>query len=277
MVDFSEWKSFLHRLGGEKVRRELVIPDREKPPGRPPELDPVTAKIRSEGIVDLSGDDLGDIEVIKDDLLSLGGRQIVLYIYQPRLTWPKFHLVDCTALKDMRKGGRFKRYVAHARPEEMFPIIPVIGGKEERRNLLPCEYCLGRLGLSRARKDIRNFSRAAFFAKYKGRFPDLPEPESDRHSQAVGGYGEDWDKISRRAREAANWTCDECGVNCGSCRRLLHTHHINGILAECGRDNLRALCALCHSEQPYHHRLHVNEEDRKDILRLRRKQGKGDP
>ncbi|MDA8001498.1 MAG: hypothetical protein MPL62_09445 [Alphaproteobacteria bacterium] len=74
-------------------------------------------------------------------------------------------------------------------------------------------------------------------------------------SYPVAGYPENWDIISRRVRKAANWICDECGMDCSSCRHLLHTHHINGILADCSEGNLRALCASCHSEQPHHHTL----------------------
>ena len=242
--------------------------------------------MKKEGFAVLSREDLDKVEAIKDGLLSFGGEQIVLYIYQPRDgidriragKGPKFHLVDCKKLREMREWGRFDRYVVHARPEKLFPVIPANarGGKEEREKLLPCKYCLGQLGYSRSDRSVRDFSRTDFFGRCRerGYFPKMFMPKyADRHSQPVGGYSRDWGRRSREVREAAGWTCARCGVNCASHRKLLHAHHKNGLLADCGEDNLQALCVVCHSRQPLHHRLQVKKEDRETVLSLRREQG----
>ena len=281
MVDFSALEELLRRVGGEKRRIPLRVSERE-------DLGKVFDDMEREGFAVLTADQLDQVEAVKGGLLSLNGKQIILYIYQPHLDinqirlgeGPRFHLVDCGTLQGMRRVGRFDRYVALARPEDDFPIEPLISlafekwGEETRENLLPCQHCLLALGLDRSYAAVRSFDRAAFFRERGNIF--LPSPRFSRHTYPGGGRPSNWSEISYDLRQAANWTCDQCGVVCKDHRILLHAHHINGIPADCRPANLRALCVFCHSRQGYHYRLHCRDEDKKTIFRLRKEQGLAD-
>ena len=66
-------------------------------------------------------------------------------------------------------------------------------------------------------------------------------------------YPPEWKQISHRVREAANWTCQQCGKPCrrpndpcGSKRIELTTSHTNHNPMDCRAENLRALCNPCH-------------------------------
>ncbi len=93
-------------------------------------------------------------------------------------------------------------------------------------------------------------------------------------------YPKNWDQISRRIKQAANWHCEHCGkpcllpnesvldflTRCGftvgeaiaafldngklnpnkETRFVLTTAHLNHKPEECHRENLKALCAPCH-------------------------------
>lgn len=277
MVDFSKLENLLRRVGGQKSRRQLKVPEREGP-------DEIFRQLRERGFAVVSAKDLSKVEVIKNGLLSIDGQQIILYIYQPYNhiesiragAGPKFHLVDCQTLQNMRSGGRYDRYVVHADPESNFPIRPHLDlkkdwGEEVNEDLLPCKNCLAYLNLDKSDAAVRSFDRVAFFEKFKSYFS--VKPRYNRHTQPRGSYPPDWHRIRGKILEQANWTCAQCGVNCSDQRRLLHAHHKNGLPADCKPNNLQPLCAICHSQQPFHHLMHVNEEDRQAILAARQKQG----
>jgi 5-methylcytosine-specific restriction endonuclease McrA len=66
-------------------------------------------------------------------------------------------------------------------------------------------------------------------------------------------YPADWPAIAQRIKEAADWKCQECDMQCyrpGSLtfdhRFVLTVHHIDHNPGNCDDDNLIALCAPCH-------------------------------
>lgn len=76
-------------------------------------------------------------------------------------------------------------------------------------------------------------------------------------------YPADWRLIATVVKEAANWTCQECGKPCyrpdDGMKRLdramvLTVHHIDHNPANCEHTNLIALCAPCHlrADAKYH-------------------------
>ncbi|MDA8041008.1 MAG: hypothetical protein MPJ22_01105 [Pirellulales bacterium] len=294
MVDFSKFEDLLRRLGGEK--REIAL----SPPSRADTTGGLITKIIKDGTAEISEENLHLIDIVGEDgLLSMGGQQIVLYILQASCgimrirmgEGPRYHLVDCRTLREARAGkkdvlskslGQFEKYVAHSRLSEQFSIIPKIGikkwGDRVNADLRPCRNCLGQLGLPDSVAAAKKFDRVAFFKKYKdkGYFADKPKYNTEDYPS--GGYPENWAEVSYKLRAGVNWTCAECGVYCGvpDHQHLLHAHHENGLPADCRRDNLQALCALCHSGKRYHHGMFVKEQDRETILRLRREQEESD-
>ncbi|GAB4333269.1 MAG: hypothetical protein Kow00127_24760 [Bacteroidales bacterium] len=68
-----------------------------------------------------------------------------------------------------------------------------------------------------------------------------------------------WRAISRAYREEQNYTCEVCGfggnqIETNYDKRYIHVHHINPFdLKNTHRDNLKAVCILCHYYQDEHH------------------------
>lgn len=66
-------------------------------------------------------------------------------------------------------------------------------------------------------------------------------------------YPPDWPAIARAVKDAADWRCEACGLQCrrpgepfDTHRRTLTVAHLDHNPANCDRDNLKALCAPCH-------------------------------
>lgn len=66
-------------------------------------------------------------------------------------------------------------------------------------------------------------------------------------------YPAEWEKIARKIKDDADWTCRECGKLCrrpgetfDTHRRTLTVAHLNHTPMDVSEGNLRALCAPCH-------------------------------
>ena len=66
-------------------------------------------------------------------------------------------------------------------------------------------------------------------------------------------YPADWNFIAYAVKESAEWKCEDCGKQCRKPGELFDTHkrtltvaHLNHVEADCGDENLAALCAPCH-------------------------------
>lgn len=66
-------------------------------------------------------------------------------------------------------------------------------------------------------------------------------------------YPKDWDEIAFAIKDAADWKCSECGVQCyrpgekvEDHGRILTVAHLNHTPEDCRPSNLRPLCARCH-------------------------------
>jgi hypothetical protein len=75
-------------------------------------------------------------------------------------------------------------------------------------------------------------------------------------------YPPAWEEIAKAVKDAAGWTCEECGKLCRRPGEQLDTHrrtltvaHLDHDPGNCDRSNLRALCAPCHLR--YDARMHA--------------------
>lgn len=66
-------------------------------------------------------------------------------------------------------------------------------------------------------------------------------------------YPPDWTSIATAIKDAAGWTCQQCGKQCRIPGEPLDTHrntltvaHLDHTPENCAPENLRALCAPCH-------------------------------
>ncbi len=61
------------------------------------------------------------------------------------------------------------------------------------------------------------------------------------------GYPQQWVLIARAVKTAAGWCCENCGAaNDSQAGHRLGVHHLNGVKADCRRENLVALCQSCY-------------------------------
>ncbi len=236
---------------------------------------------------------LDEVEPRFGGLLTHKGEQVILYIKNTRKDRytlehdldkaPKFHIAECAALDNMRRQGRFERYVVTNNLSGDFDVVArdymTKQTEEMTAKLFVCKKCLETLNwenFSRVDFGQRNKIRDAFsieyffkeystFFKYKPRYTDKNTPPD--------GYAPGWRDISRRYRDKMNWSCESCGVSLEKHRKLLDCHHRSGVTSDNSDANLEALCEVCHSAQPSHGHMKPSSHARMTIERLRREQG----
>lgn len=235
---------------------------------------------------------LDDVEVGPGPLLTYKDEQILLYIKDTgsdRWTlenqpWNsrRFHITDCSTLEKMRREQRFERYVITNNMSGNFRVDyrDEMGGQGETiSQLRVCMNCLQKLSwrgyrthlLPSHKIEIReSFSIEEFLSEYSTFFRTKP---LRRDSAPLNQYVHNWPSISYRMKRAAEWRCNQCGVQCLERTDLLHCHHVSGVVTDNLPSNLRVLCALCHSDQPGHRHLGISTSARDTIQSLRAEQG----
>ena len=233
---------------------------------------------------------LEDVETSFGGLLSYKGEQVVLYIRDTRQDQftllhdiensRRFHVFECQTLDDMRRKGRFERYVVTTRRDGKFLVEATDQRtrsiEEIEAPLAVCMNCLkklewkGWINREQSRDIWENFSLQDFFAEYATFFASKPQ-YSDK-TAPKGGYAKDWHQIATKEKQQRNWHCDKCGVNLSDHRSLLHGHHKNGVVSDNHPSNIEVLCILCHSEQPLHQWMNPSITDKFRIEALRPQQ-----
>ncbi|MBM3350144.1 MAG: HNH endonuclease [Betaproteobacteria bacterium] len=230
---------------------------------------------------------IGEIEFAGDGTLKYKGRHVILHIrdvtaYHQEISLPKYHLANCSKLKEMWAHGKSERYVVATRRDGRFRVSVSRDGKntwsESEEALDVCKLCLGELDWNsystsnnpRKRQIFEQFELEAFFA----RFPNSPVTYTPLHTDITAPrneYPPNFSQISVSFRESINYQCQRCGADLSAknLHRFLHVHHKDGVKSNCLPGNLVALCIECHVSQPHHR--HLNSlPDLKEYRRLRR-------
>lgn len=280
-VDLSGLFTCVEEMGADIVKESLISPPEASEGLDRPEWVPIKKEI------DLN--DIGSTQGVLSFVDERGvAQQVLLYIQdhgggidaaiQDITKRRKFHVADCSTLQKKRADGTFERYVMTNDLSNHF----LITGKDWRtkRNesatveLEVCKNCLKRLNYKNYSRNFKAFSEfniAEFFTTYSSFFASLP---SRFAGEQDGDYSDDWSMVSAKYRSSKNYCCESCSVDLSKHKKLLHTHHKNGVKTDNKLSNLQALCIDCHRKQVSHDHLFVHHQDMVVINRLRREQHK---
>ena len=219
-----------------------------------------------------------EVGIAPDGTFEYLNRKVLVYIrdqsFFPGKDDPefKFHLCECSKLVQMRKAGRFHKYVVTTNTSGIFVINRInyftkkIVDKHIEKRLNVCKLCLSKLDYKGYRKNkaviYRDFDLEEYFNIYKKNLiEELPvhTPET----APFGIYPRDFDEISRQFREMKNWTCEKCKIDLSNHREFLHTHHKNGNKSDNSTSNLKCLCIRCHAEEFQHEHMKRTEDYRR--------------
>lgn len=246
-ISFPELEQLVIKMGASQIEWQSDIKNTESD---------IDWKIKLETVgIDVN---VEDIEIMDNGLLCWNGEQILLHIKEVNgfYSLPKFHFYDCSTLKTMKAAGRFERYVVTQRKDGTFLVDKKIGYNEYSKNeivtLSVCGNCLNWYNRRyRKRYTINDFNISDFFENFSNT-PINQKPMYTDLTAQQSGYPPDWDTISLRMREKANWHCQQCFKDCSQTKTGLEVHHIDGVKAHIYESNLKVLCRDCHSLQPHH-------------------------
>ena len=229
---------------------------------------------------------LDEISIEPDGTLSIKGQRILVHIRDVtargrQFSLPRYHVVYCDKLDEMRTNNRWGRYVASQSTIGVFHINRINEGKSvsaSQEKLDICQYCLGKLNWEQfhhtlpgeVRKNIvQNFTAERFFEKYPKNL--LPvQPKYSVEDAPLNDYPSNWSAISELYKSVRLFQCECCNIILKKeLRRYLHLHHVNGQKNDCSAENLRLLCIECHAKEPLHSHMQVLDEYKRFTKEIR--------
>lgn len=220
---------------------------------------------------------LNDISRNSKGLINYEDRHVLLYIKDNTYktmesikadpnNGSRFHIADCTKLKEMRSNRRGYRYIVTNQLNGYFEIISRDGNNNPITDVVKlyvCKYCLSYLNYknyNNTRDDSiqKQFSIYEFFETYSSCFHYKPLSSMDI-SETL--YAKDWKSISKKYRQKQGYICESCGVDLSNIPYLLHVHHRDGNKGNNVESNLIALCADCHRKYPLHDHMFLSDID----------------
>lgn len=245
---------------------------------------PVGLNSSSGAEVDIS--EVSTLEPNGPPVLIYQGQQIMLFIpdhsfgFYKAIEDPRgknarrFHIANCETVKKLREDKRFERFKITNSQDGFFEITGKSKSEKGSVQLAVCQNCLKELNYNnfnsfngkQKTKVVLGFNIPNFFETYKSFFINKPR---NPYAGKVG-YPDNWNSISREYRKKIDYICESCGVDLKTYPHLLHVHHRNGVKHDTKDSNLKALCEICHSEEPAHGHMNVSSKSRSIILKLRR-------
>ncbi|OZA98138.1 MAG: hypothetical protein B7X52_01035 [Thiotrichales bacterium 34-46-19] len=216
-----------------------------------------------------------EITVHIDGTLLYKGKRVLVHIRDVlqdngKYYEPKFHLVNCKTLIEMKSAGRFQKYVAADRDTGIF-YVRYGADQLKQVQLDVCQNCLDRINWKDFKiilpkptrfSIVKSFSIKEFFQKFPPSISPT-QPKYTAETAPINDYPENWNQISDELKRQVGYRCQNsnCGINVGKeNKRLLHVHHKNGVKYDCTPENLVCLCIKCHSLEFNHSHLKDTQE-----------------
>ena len=174
-----------------------------------------------------------------------GDEQVLLFWYvrkrympksgKPK-SWPVYHIVNCLTMQEYSRFSQANK----------MPVTIMDRGKPVSRELVLCKNC---------RNEIFQKNFFARYASVSEQWYDViltivENTPSEEMIYLSNGYAALWTQISTAYRESVGWCCEssDCRIRLSDPdqRKFLHTHHLKGTKNN-KRENLQALCLLCHA------------------------------
>ena len=217
--------------------------------------------------IDVVVDGLTSITIAPDGPLEYENQKVILYIRDPKGSIPKYHVVDCWTLRNMRGTGRGKRYVVTRRTDGEFVLNSPPGNLDlDKPKTYRLDICLNCLSKLRYNCASNAFPLASWFEAIGDDYEPPPTdgifgPQISYETAPPSSYPPDWKLLSLECRERAGWKCEKCGIDLKFQNRFLHAHH-KWSVGHNRPEDLQALCIGCHAEQYGHgHRMLRNSPD----------------
>ncbi len=192
-------------------------------------------------------------------------RKVIIHIcdisnYKQDWGLPKFHIMECETLEEMRREKRGHRYKKASRNDGQFWIKQRISQGYKKLDI--CGYCLKQYN----KLYNENANKADFNIKrYMTSSITHIEPSitNQRDMTTIPKkYDKNWSKISKDRKECCKWICQKCHFDLShkEMRFYLHTHHIDADIENNKYENLKVLCIKCHAEEPRHEHIKKTSE-----------------
>lgn len=198
----------------------------------------------------------GQLEVTTEGIYVIGPgderQQVFLYkrdYHLERYGKPKFHICRCDTINDFIRNGGFREHYVRANSDPV-PVQNMDDGYKELEvyDLPLCRNC-SRMISQYGYMTSSDFVEILREARGTEEVPEVQEVD-------IFGYTRDWEEISRKYREAHNYTCERCGLRIDDLydRQYIHCHHRDGNKLNNNTNNLECLCIECHSQVDERHR-----------------------
>lgn len=168
---------------------------------------------------------------------------------------PKYHPYECGTIKKMKYEERGYRYVSTGKYDGNFWTIRPNKVREYTKRQI-CQNCYKKYKEYNSNK----FNLEEYLNSDESIFESFND-YADSNDITPRNYPSNWEEISRKIRQQADYICQQCGFNGGSYEKhkYIDCHHMNADRSNSNKDNLRVLCIYCHSKQFHHSHIKLSK------------------
>jgi hypothetical protein len=225
--------------------------------------DPLMLKLINEWELDWLK--LSDVSISNDWTLEYWWIKVVVYIRDQNSLWfnfktwksnYKFHFYNCATISAYRREWKYDwKYVVNRHKKFNVNLIDFwrIIKTNLELDLNVCKWCLQSFHYKwyhnhwwiLENKIYNEFNREEYFKSFKSK---VSIPKHNHISKPMDIYPDNWNKISRKAKERVWYKCEWCWAQ----NKILHLHHKDHNKWNNSINNLEVLCYDCHTKHHSH-------------------------